>query len=213
MRMGGQERRADRSLELGLARAQIWTVPNALTFLRILLVAPFVLLYEAGATTAAAIVFAVAALSDGLDGFLARHLDQTSRLGAMLDPIGDKLLCLAALIVLVLGTHLPSWLLATSLMRDGVVLSIALVALARRRATPSEPIKLGKLATLATNLTVILALALSIWPSGALEAALRVLCILSAILLGLAALGYAFRALGAMPVPGTLPQNEERLPP
>lgn len=205
MQMDGQEERlADRSLDLGLTRAQIWTIPNALTLLRILLVAPFVLLYEAGATAAAAIAFAVAAFSDGLDGFLARRLHQESRLGAMLDPVGDKLLCLSALVVLVLSGRLPSWLLAASLMRDGVVLAIALVALLRRHATPSEPMKIGKLATLTINLTVILALALSIWPVEPLGRVLQAFSVLSAICLGLAAIGYAFRALGM----GALPAQE-----
>lgn len=203
MEMGGQEERlaAGRPPDLGLTRAEIWTLPNALTLLRILLVAPFILLYEAGATTAAAAVFAVAALSDGLDGFLARRLHQESRLGALLDPVGDKLLCLAALIVLVLSGRLPSWLLLASLTRDGVVLAIALVALLLRRATPSEPMKMGKLATLAINLTVILALALAIWPVEPLERTLQAFSVLSAISLGLAAIGYAFRAL-SMSAPG-----------
>ena len=197
MAMGrGDERCAPRSRDAASARAALWTIPNALTLLRVLLVVPFVLFYEAGATLAAAITFAVAALSDGLDGFLARRLDQQSRLGERLDPLADKLLCLAALVVLVLNGRLPGWLLWASLTRDGVVLAIALVSVLRHRATPSEPLKLGKLATFATNLAVIAALLLALWPAAALAGTVRALSLFAALLLALAAIGYAWRALG-----------------
>ncbi|MGH8598695.1 MAG: CDP-diacylglycerol--glycerol-3-phosphate 3-phosphatidyltransferase [Gammaproteobacteria bacterium] len=79
-------------------------VPNSLSLLRIALIPCFVLLfYLPGAWTniAAAAVFGLAALTDWLDGFLARRLQQSSKLGAFLDPVADKLLVAVVLILLV----------------------------------------------------------------------------------------------------------------
>lgn len=86
-----------------------WNIPNSLTMLRIVLIPIFVGLFylPAGTLTPqesnlfAAGVFALAAMTDWLDGYLARRLNQTSAFGAFLDPVADKLMVAAALIVLV----------------------------------------------------------------------------------------------------------------
>lgn len=86
-----------------------WNIPNSLTMLRIVLIPIFVGLFylPAGMLTAhesnlfATLVFALAAVTDWLDGYLARRLNQTSAFGAFLDPVADKLMVAAALIVLV----------------------------------------------------------------------------------------------------------------
>ena len=152
---------------------------------------------ESGAIAAASVTFAVAALSDGLDGFLARRLGQESRLGALLDPVGDKLLSFAALVVLVVSGALPLWLLIASLLRDGVVLTIALICLVRRCPTERDPMRMGKLATLCTNAAVLLALAHTLWPLASVSRLLTAFSALAATCLCLAAIGYAARALGA----------------
>ena len=87
----------------------LWNVPNSLTMLRILLIPVFVMIFYASPETiaphwvnlSATLVFALAALTDWLDGYLARVLNQTSAFGAFLDPVADKLMVAAALIVLV----------------------------------------------------------------------------------------------------------------
>jgi cardiolipin synthase len=92
----------------------LWNVPNILTILRIALIPVFVGIFylpknsmTLGAlpahwvNTTAALVFALAALTDWLDGFWARRFNQTSNFGAFLDPVADKLIVAAALIVLV----------------------------------------------------------------------------------------------------------------
>ncbi len=84
-------------------------LPNALTWLRILLIPLFVAvfyLYDGwlpahSVNLVATLIFAAASLTDWLDGWLARRLDQTSAFGAFLDPVADKLMVAAALIVLV----------------------------------------------------------------------------------------------------------------
>jgi CDP-diacylglycerol--glycerol-3-phosphate 3-phosphatidyltransferase len=78
-------------------------IPNLLTLLRIILIPVFVLLYYlpfSWAHPAAALCFALAAITDWLDGFLARKLGQTSSLGAFLDPVADKLIVAVALVMI-----------------------------------------------------------------------------------------------------------------
>ena len=84
-----------------------YNVPNLLTMLRLVLIPVFVLVYYlpyAWSHAASAGVFALAAVTDWLDGYLARRLDQTSAFGAFLDPVVDKLMVAVALVLLV-QTH------------------------------------------------------------------------------------------------------------
>jgi CDP-diacylglycerol--glycerol-3-phosphate 3-phosphatidyltransferase/cardiolipin synthase len=84
-------------------------IPNLLTWLRILLIPVFVVIFYVSDTTLppasknllATLVFLLAAVTDWLDGYLARKLNQTSAFGAFLDPVADKLMVAAALILLV----------------------------------------------------------------------------------------------------------------
>src|SRR5450432_2225855 len=82
-----------------------WNVPNTLTWLRILMIpailALFYLLPYPWADPAACAAFALAGITDTLDGYFARKLGQTSRLGAFLDPVADKLIVAAALVLIV----------------------------------------------------------------------------------------------------------------
>src|SRR6202050_5691968 len=82
-----------------------WNVPNTLTWLRILMIpaifALFYLLPYPWADPAACAAFALAGITDTLDGYYARKLGQTSRLGAFLDPVADKLIVAAALVLIV----------------------------------------------------------------------------------------------------------------
>src|SRR5690349_7966501 len=82
----------------------VWNLPNTLTWLRIfaipLVIVFFYLPYQ-WADPAAGLLFAVAGITDSLDGYLARRMGQTSRLGAFLDPVADKLIVAVALVLLV----------------------------------------------------------------------------------------------------------------
>jgi len=88
----------------------IWNLPNTLTWLRIfaipLVVVLFYLPYQ-WADPAAGLLFAVAGITDSLDGYFARRMGQTSRLGAFLDPVADKLIVAVALVLLVSKEMLP----------------------------------------------------------------------------------------------------------
>ncbi len=88
----------------------LWTIPNILTWIRIAAIPLIVVLFYAPfywADPAAGLLFAAAGITDSLDGYLARRLNQTSRLGAFLDPVADKLVVAVAL-VLLLSKDLPS---------------------------------------------------------------------------------------------------------
>ncbi len=93
-----------------LPRTRILNVPNVLTFLRILLIPIFILLFYLpfkGSHVMAALIFTFAAMTDWLDGYLARSLEQISRLGTFLDPVADKLIVVTALVLLVGDQALP----------------------------------------------------------------------------------------------------------
>ncbi len=82
----------------------LWNIPNLLTLLRIVLIPVFVALFYVPlpwARPACALVFGLAAITDLVDGYLARRLGQISALGAFLDPVADKLMVAAALVLLV----------------------------------------------------------------------------------------------------------------
>ena len=95
----------------GTDRGSHWNLPNALTWLRIsmipAIIALFYLLPYPWADPAACAAFALAGITDTLDGYYARKLGQTSRLGAFLDPVADKLLVAAALVLIV--SKDPRW--------------------------------------------------------------------------------------------------------
>ncbi len=78
--------------------SNVWTIPNVLTMLRLVLIPVFVVLFFQGKTKAALVVFAAASLTDLLDGYLARKLNQITDFGKLFDPLADKLMVLTALV-------------------------------------------------------------------------------------------------------------------
>jgi CDP-diacylglycerol--glycerol-3-phosphate 3-phosphatidyltransferase len=100
------------STQAGEGRSH-FNLPNTLTWLRILMIPGIVILFYLPfwwAYPAAGIGFALAGITDSLDGYYARKLGQTSRLGAFLDPVADKLIVAAALVLIV--SRDPKWYLA-----------------------------------------------------------------------------------------------------
>ncbi len=149
----------------------VFTVANQLTMLRMALVPAFVLLALAREFTWALVVFAVAGLTDALDGYVARHAGQITRLGAMLDPIADKLLTGSAYVLLTWGgiaaCALPVWLTVTLLFRDAMLLVGVLVVNLTVGPVEFPPSKLGKLSTalnVATGAAVLAANAMGECP-------------------------------------------------
>ena len=116
------------------AQATNVNLPNFLTLFRILLIPVFVLVFSSptpGRSLAAAIVFAVAAITDLLDGYLARRRSQETKLGRLLDPIADKLLVLSALILLVQYDRVGALVAILMIGREVAVTGVRAVAAAQ----------------------------------------------------------------------------------
>lgn len=101
-------------------------IPNLLTIMRILLVIPFAMSVYSAQYMQALVLFFVAGLSDGVDGFLARQFNWKSRFGAIADPLADKLLLVTAYLMLALTDQIPMWLLYLVIGRDILILAGAL---------------------------------------------------------------------------------------
>ncbi|NIM29108.1 MAG: CDP-diacylglycerol--glycerol-3-phosphate 3-phosphatidyltransferase, partial [Gammaproteobacteria bacterium] len=102
-------------------------IPNSLTLIRILLIPVFILVFYlpySWTNAAAAVIFAAGGLTDWLDGFLARRLEQTSRFGAFLDPVADKLLVAVALVLLVQADP-RAWLAITAAIIIGREIAVS----------------------------------------------------------------------------------------
>ncbi len=130
-------------------------LPNSLTVLRILLVPVFVglLLYEH--YDIALITLLIAALTDMLDGMIARITDQQTRLGEYLDPLADKLLLMSAIITLSVLHFIPLWAVIVVVSRDAILLTGTLVANLSETDINISPTVLGKGTTFAQICYVI----------------------------------------------------------
>jgi cardiolipin synthase len=136
------------------------TLANQLTILRIMLIPAFVLLVVYGYLGWALVTFAVAGITDALDGLIARRAGQRTSLGAWLDPMADKLLLVTTFVVLTLPAiplthHLPLWLTVLVISRDVVI--VAFVAVVNLAVGPRtfRPSLLGKSATASFILTAV----------------------------------------------------------
>jgi cardiolipin synthase len=126
---------------------RIWTLPNALSVLRLLGVPLFLwLLLGPEADGWAVIVLMVSGITDWADGKLARWLDQSSKLGALLDPAADRLYIVCTLVALALRDVVPVWVVALLLGRE-LVLGVMLLVLRRYGYPPLQVHYLGKAAT------------------------------------------------------------------
>ncbi|MCW2701262.1 MAG: CDP-alcohol phosphatidyltransferase family protein [Blastococcus sp.] len=127
---------------------RVWTLPNALSVLRLLGVPLFLwLLLGPQADRWAVAVLMISGFTDWLDGKLARWLDQGSRLGALLDPAADRLYIVSTLVALALREIVPPWIVVLLVGRE-FVLAVALLVLRRYGYPPLQVHYLGKAATL-----------------------------------------------------------------
>jgi cardiolipin synthase len=131
-------------------------IPNLITGLRILLVAPFLWLLLTERYEAALVLFVIAGVSDALDGFLAKYYGWTSELGGLLDPIADKLLLIGAILALGWLNELPAWLVGLVIARDLVIIGGAVAYHLRIARLHAAPLMISKLNTL-VQLTLVCA--------------------------------------------------------
>lgn len=147
------------------------TIPNLLTFLRMALIPVFASLLFYGYSGWALVVFVIAGVSDGIDGFVARRFNQQSELGTILDPIADKLLMTVAFIVLTMPNvlqpvrHLPVpfWVTASVIGRDVLIVTVAVSINVMTGFRGFKPSWLGKASTTVQVLAVTLILVAAVF--------------------------------------------------
>ena len=133
-------------------------LPNALTLIRILLVPVLVVALTVetpGGSTIAAIVFAIAAFTDGLDGYIARARESVTNFGKVMDPVADKLMIAAALISLVSLDRLAAWVAMVIIAREFAVSGLRIAAGQQGVVIPASG--LGKVKTI-VQVAAVLAL-------------------------------------------------------
>lgn len=132
----------------GFLNGEVFNVPNLLSMLRIALVPVFLWLLLNQSFLAAIAVLAFAGLTDFLDGYLARKLNQTTKIGKMLDPVADRLYIFATLLALSATGYVPWWLAGLVILRDVLMLlSLPLLASVGYKSLPVH--YLGKASTFA----------------------------------------------------------------
>jgi cardiolipin synthase len=133
-------------------------IPNFLTGLRLAAVPVFVILFLRGKLGVALGVFVGAMITDWLDGVAARVLKQFTAIGAILDPIADKLLGISAVVLLCLSGRLPMWLLWLMVFRELCIFTAIGILTRTGRAYAIRPTRFGKYATAFVAVTIIFAL-------------------------------------------------------
>ncbi len=192
----------------------IFTVANQLTMLRMALVPPFVLLVLDKQFSWALVVYVIAGATDVLDGWVARHTKQSTKLGQMLDPVADKLLSGAAYVLLTWSAAVtcavPAWLTVTLLSRDAMMVIAVVVVNLTVGPRVFAPSLLGKLSTGCNVATGIAALAAN--ASGDCWSLLRWLYLATLLLVIASTVNYVYQA--SEKPPGRPPLRlEAELPP
>jgi len=123
-------------------------LPNALCIVRILLAMPVAWLLAGGEYAATLWVFAIAAVTDALDGFLAKRFNWESELGRILDPLADKILLVTAFVALTIVGPVPAWLAVAVVARDVIIAAGAIVFRALFGPVNGNPTIISKLNTL-----------------------------------------------------------------
>ncbi|RMH21253.1 MAG: CDP-alcohol phosphatidyltransferase family protein [Acidobacteria bacterium] len=182
------------------------TWPNLLSGLRLVLIPLFVVTLMRGESLAALVIFAVAGLTDLLDGIVARWYHQQSKLGAYLDPAADKLLLTTAYLMLSLPVAgwpqlIPFWVFVLVILRDLIIVAGALWIYLRLGYSGFRPLPLSKWNTAVQIVAVFLVLIADLMPAGvpALEgfaaASSRLAIVAVAVLTVVSGLEYAYRFL------------------
>jgi len=133
-------------------------LPNILTLTRVLLIPVFIILIINKHFGLALVTFAIAGITDAIDGLIARITHQRTELGAYLDPIADKILLASAFITLAIIEVLPSWLTILVITRDVIILVGLLVMILTNYHPKIQPSLLSKITTVFQISTILLIL-------------------------------------------------------
>jgi cardiolipin synthase (CMP-forming) len=171
---------------------RFWTVPNQITLLRLGILPFFLILIAYEHYRWALLILVLAGLSDGIDGLLARKLNQKSAVGAYLDPIADKLLLCSSFVILAMEKQIAWWLTIMVLSRDIMMLTVAAVIILISGYRPFPPSLLGKATTFVQILLVFAIVLGAGFPNDALAILNRFLIYLVAVLTTVSGFHYCF---------------------
>ena len=177
----------------GLKLGHLLNLPNFLTLLRIASIPIFLAMLTKRRYGDALYVFGFSAVTDALDGTVARWFDSRTELGAFLDPFADKLLLVSAFVALTIENEIPPWLLSVVIIRDVVIVAgYLMVSFFTNARIPVRPSYLGKMSTFMQLSCIIGALARSSvkWPQY-----WNALLYLTLIVTALSGVHYAWRGL------------------
>jgi cardiolipin synthase (CMP-forming) len=137
------------------------SIPNLITLGRILLVPVVVYAIASGAMDFAFLLFTVAAISDAVDGFLAKRFGMTTELGAYLDPLADKVLIVSIYLTLGISAVIPRWIVILVVSRDIMIVGAILLSWLVDKPVKVRPLMVSKLNTAAQIVYAGLVLGLS----------------------------------------------------
>ena len=141
------------------------TTASKITLARVALIPLFMVLLLMGYNWPALVVFAIASLTDFVDGYIARHYNQTSDFGKFLDPLADKLLVTAAMLIFVEQGRMPCWVVMVVLAREFAVSGLRMVAAANGQVLAAG--WSGKVKTFATMVGLCVMMVISFgWLDG-----------------------------------------------
>ena len=123
------------------------TIPNLITIARLLIVPVVIVMILQGRWPAAFVLFVVAGVSDGIDGYIARRFDMRSEFGAYIDPIADKALLVSIYVTLAMVGAIPGWLAIVVVSRDVMIVAAVLLSWVMSRPVEIKPLLVSKLNT------------------------------------------------------------------
>lgn len=137
-------------------------IPNALTVLRMLMIPLMVYVFNNFGAQWAVIVYALASLTDVLDGYIARKYNQITDFGKLMDPLADKLMVIAMLLMLVINAYIPAWVLVVMVCKELAMVAGAALLLGGRKVVVMAN-KLGKAATAGFFAAIVLCCLRDVW--------------------------------------------------
>lgn len=172
------------------------TFPNFLTLLRIIAIPVFLAFLAQGNYAAAFVLLVCAGVTDVVDGAIARLTDSHSDLGAVMDPIADKLLLLSSFLMLGAAGHLPAWIVTLVISRDLIVmLGYCLIFVVDQEWVEIDPSRLGKMSTFVQLFTVGFVLVAVARPDLPLTWFVRAMMLLTAAITACSGVQYVYRGL------------------
>lgn len=181
-------------------RADLYTIPNLLSTVRILMIVPFVITIIEGRFTAALFIFGGAGLTDFADGYIARRFNQQSAFGLLIDPVADKLLTTAGFVAMALPhpgfPSVPLWLAAVVVLRDMIILLGSALVYLIRGFKQFRPSLVGKVNTLLEMALIVIFLATN--TMGLLTEVLPSLYVIVAVSVVTSGAGYLFQGIAIL---------------